>query len=151
MARTCCSMEYAIKCEDTNEGTYSTFVPSFVRSVSRIEKNSLHCPDSHVTYSARDAVARVVRPPGVGIAASLGRGRRLSRERGRAACRSTGAVVVETGESVNASYASDDTNQVECTIPSECLIRRYSGFQAGVISPEGKIFRFVRLVAKIFR
>ena len=144
-------MEYAIKCEGTNEGTYSTFVTSFVRSVSRIEKNSLQCPDSHVTYSARDAVARVVRPPGVGIAASLGRGRRLSRERGRAACRSTGAVVVETGESVNASYASDDTNQVECTIPSECLIRRYSGFQAGVISPEGKIFRFVRLVAKIFR
>ena len=79
-------MEYAIKCEGTNEGTYSTFVPSFVRSVSRIEKNSLHCPDSHVTYSARDVVARVVRPQGIGIAASRDAAR--TRGRGRGRCRS---------------------------------------------------------------
>ena len=30
---------------------------------------TLQCPDIHVTYSARDVVARVVRPQGVGIVA----------------------------------------------------------------------------------
>ena len=39
---------------------------------------TLQCPVSDVTYSARDVVARVVRPKGVGIAASCGRARRCS-------------------------------------------------------------------------
>lgn len=38
-----------------------------------IRNKTLQCPDSHVKHSARDVVARVVRPQGVGIAASLGR------------------------------------------------------------------------------
>ena len=31
------------------------------------------------------------------------------------------------------------------------MLPSYSGFQAAVYTPEGKIFRFVRQVAKIFR
>ena len=44
---------------------------------------TLQCPVSDVTYSARDVVARVVRPKGVGIAASCGRARRGGRGGGR--------------------------------------------------------------------
>ena len=48
-----------------------------------IRNKTLQCPDSHVKHSARDVVARVVRPQGIGIAASRDAARIRCRRRGR--------------------------------------------------------------------
>ena len=60
----------------------------------------VHAVMSHVTYSARDVLARVVRPQGVGIAAS----RDAARDAARTRCRSRDHVVAVVGASHRARW-----------------------------------------------
>ena len=67
---------------------------------------TLQCPVSDVTYSARDVVARVVHPQGIGIAASRDAARTRGHRRGRRRDR-WGVASCEMGRAV----PSYNTNQ----------------------------------------
>ena len=95
----------------------------------------LQCPDSHVTYSARDVVARVVRPQGIGIAAS----RDAARTRGRGRCRSRrrgrrGVASCEMGRAARRSASETGDCQMYGKINSVIIlgvrnVRRYEGIK----------------------